>query len=95
MEFNLIKIEKSFNKKSNLSSKHDSVVDLKSTSNRDIQIPTLVNSHSQVSSTATNVQDTNFTIKTPPKPSLLRDIFVGAVGTIAGSIVTYLIFGIQ
>ncbi|KKT80802.1 MAG: hypothetical protein UW76_C0005G0014 [Parcubacteria group bacterium GW2011_GWF2_44_8b] len=85
MEFNLFKIENSFNKKD---SSITELKDFSSTKGQNIQNPVTINSQTAMSTTGSN---DNFLNKKSTKKSLLREIFIGVIV----AIITYLILGIK
>ncbi|HCY17747.1 TPA: hypothetical protein DHT42_00900 [Candidatus Nomurabacteria bacterium] len=88
MEFNLFKIENSFNKKD---SSITELKDFSSTKGQNIQNPVTINSQTAMSTTGSQIQNDNFLNKKSTKKSLLREIFIGVIV----AIITYLILGIK
>ena len=88
MEFNLFKIENSFNKKDSSITESK---DFSSTKGQNIQNPVTINSQTAMSTTGSQIQNDNFLNKKSTKKSLLREIFIGVIV----AIITYLILGIK
>ena len=94
MEINFIKIESSFNKK-DIPIEKTEMLSISSTKGQETHSPVIINSQTMVSSTSNQLQNDNFTKILPVEKSLMREILVGAIGTVIGAIVTYFIFRVK
>ncbi len=92
MEVSFIKIISSFNKSSD--EKLGSPLNIHSTRNE--QVPSQVIADSQaILSTTASLQNGSFVSRPAQEGLFLRDVLVGAIGSVIGAVITYLIFGIK
>ncbi len=98
MEFNLVKIENSFNKKTG-NTHQENIIGKNSTLNKNFEDHTETNSMGVTSLTNSAVSHSLGIAKNDTKEikrkALIREIFIGAMGTIIGSIIVYLILGVK
>jgi len=89
MEFNLLKLKIHSIK---INSSSTELKDFSSTKGQDLQNPVIVNSQTAVSTTGSQIQNDNFIKNISDKKLFIRDILVGATGTIIGAVDFGLLF---